>query len=264
MTRSIILIAALGAAVYAQDSERIHIPFSDPSRPKMVQVSLVDGSIHVHGYDGADVQVEPRGHRSSRDSRRADGMRRIYPSNSGVLAEEQDNVIRIKPDMANGGGGALDILVPRSVSLQLKTVNGGDISVEGVSGELDVNNTNGAVKLTDVSGAVVAHATNGKVLVTFDRVMPNKPMSFSSVNGTVDVTLPSDFRANVRLKTQNGSIYSDFVMQLSGSGATIDGANDRVMHRVRPDGAMSGTINGGGAEMRFTTLNGNIYIRKRK
>ncbi len=35
-------------------------------------------------------------------------------------------------------------------------------------------------------------------------------MSFSTMNGDVDVTMPGDVKARVKLKSDNGEIYSDF------------------------------------------------------
>ena len=61
------------------------------------------------------------------------------------------------------------------------------------------------------------HALNGKVLVTLDKVTADKPMSFSSLNGDIDVTLPADMKARVKLKTDNGEVYSDFDIKVDAS-----------------------------------------------
>jgi hypothetical protein len=102
------------------------------------------------------------------------------------------------------------------------------------------------------------------VLATLDRVDPSKPMSFSTLNGTIDVTLPADVRANVRMKTDNGDIYSDFDIKLGSSGAREVEHERGGAYHVRFDRGLRGTINGGGPEYQFTSFNGQIYIRKRK
>jgi DUF4097 and DUF4098 domain-containing protein YvlB len=118
-----------------------------------------------------------------------------------------------------------------------------------------------------VSGSVVAHSLNGAVVVTLDRADSGKPMSFSTLNGNIDVTLPADVRANVRMKTDNGDIYSDFDVKLD-SGAQLmhndSGRQPDGTYHLRFDRALRGTINGGGPDYQFTTFNGQIYIRKRK
>jgi DUF4097 and DUF4098 domain-containing protein YvlB len=115
------------------------------------------------------------------------------------------------------------------------------------------------------SGSVLATSQNGKVLVTLDRVTPGKEMSFSSMNGDVNVTLPADTKANLKMRTDNGEIWSDFDVKLTGgTPPTVeDNRKNGGRYRVRVDKSVIGTINGGGPEMRFQTFNGSVYIRKK-
>lgn len=269
MKRVIILFTlAAGAAAWAQDTpERVTVPFSDPSRPKTVKVSLLNGSITVRGYNGKEAIVESRSHENESRRRREPpaGMHRI-DSPAGLQVEESENTISIGTERINNTS-EITVQVPFDTSLKLSTVNGGNIVVDNVTGDLDVNNTNGTVTLNHISGSAVAHALNGRVVVTLDKVSPNKAMSFSSLNGNVDVTLPADVKAKVRMKTDNGEIYSDFDVKLDSSQKpTVEegGGGNRRTHRIRFDHGMTGTINGGGPEIQFTTFNGNIYIRKGK
>ena len=104
------------------------------------------------------------------------------------------------------------------------------------------------------------------ITVTFTGVNPQKSMSFSSLNGTIDVTFPSDVRATVRMKTEQGEIYSDFDIKMSNSTANMEQneRGKRGKYRVTLEKMMTGTINGGGAEVQFKNFNGDIYIRKGK
>ena len=93
------------------------------------------------------------------------------------------------------------------------------------------------------------------------------PVGRSTLNGDIDVTLPDNVRATVRMKTDNGDIYSDFDVKLdsgdhfkpSASGRQSDGT-----YHLRFDRTLRGTINGGGPEFQFTSFNGQIYIRKKR
>jgi DUF4097 and DUF4098 domain-containing protein YvlB len=159
----------------------------------------------------------------------------------------------------------LVISVPVKSSLKLGCVNSGDIAVENVSGELEVNNVNGSVTLTGVSGSAVAHALNGGVTAVFREITPGKAMSFSSMNGKIDVTFPADIKANVVIKSDNGDVLSDFEIRLDQNPRkplVEDGRAQGGKYRVRFDKAVYGTINGGGPEIQFKNFNGNIYIRK--
>src|SRR2546430_2778225 len=52
----------IGMAAAGQDipSDRVSVPFRDPSRPGQVKVNLMAGGITVKGYDGKEVVVEAR------------------------------------------------------------------------------------------------------------------------------------------------------------------------------------------------------------
>lgn len=272
MKKSIPILLLLGAGIaWPQDTgDRITVPFSDPSRPHTLKVNLINGGITVKGYDGKEAIIESRGsegeeRRHERPPHGAEGMKRITNTAMGLTAEEEDNVLTIGAHP--GRNMNLVIQVPVNTSLKLNCINDGDIVVDRISGEVEVNNTNGGVKLTNVSGSVIAHALNQNVVVKLNQITPNKSMSFSSLNGDIDVTLPADTKARVKLKTDNGEIYTDFDIRLDASGqkpVIEDGRANHGKYRVRVDHSMYGTINGGGAEFQFQTFNGNIYIRKAK
>jgi DUF4097 and DUF4098 domain-containing protein YvlB len=155
----------------------------------------------------------------------------------------------------------LDIQVPTRTSLVLHATNNGDIVVQGVDGDIEVDNTNGGVTLSGVSGAVVAHALNQDVVASMVAVS-GKPMSFTSLNGDINVTLPAGIKANVRLDPGNGEVESDFDIDMQN--VTTQSKSERQTGRVvvKVERTMAGKINGGGPEIVLKTFNGNIRIRK--
>jgi len=254
------LTVTLCAMAVAQDSaDRIVVPARDSSHPRVVRCDLMNGSITVKTHSGNDVIVEgPEGHR---EPPRADGMRRIGGSTRGIEVQEQDNAITVR---GPGGNQSVVITVPVDTSLRLKTLMG-PITVDGVHGEVDAHTLNGQMTLTDISGTVTADSQNGEIKVTMNQVDASKPLAFSSLNGTVDVTLPADLKANLTVKTDHGSMFSDFDITLGGSRATTEKNNTKDgRFRIRMDNTIHGTINGGGADLTLRTLNGSVYIRKRK
>src|SRR6266571_514027 len=218
--RIIACLVLIGTATLGQEipSDRVSVPFRDPSRPGMVKVNLMRGGITVKGYDGKEVVVEARlrGGKSSKKDRsdnKAEGLKRVEIATTGLTVEEEDNVVNVSTGPM-GHTVDLTLQVPLATSLKLGCLNDGDIVVEKVEGEIEANNLNGPVTLTNVSGVVVAHSLNGEVVTQMDKVTPDKPMSFSTLNGDIDVTLPVNIKANVKLETQNGAIYTDFAIVL--------------------------------------------------
>lgn len=261
--------------------DKVTVPLSDPSHPGTVKVGLLYGSITVKGYDGKEVLVEAharvRGGRRGWDSdeappraRRDDGtteestqgMKRLAIASTGLTVEEESNTVRIGTDSVNR---AVDLMisVPRQTSLILRSTNDGTITVSDVNGDVDVNNTNGPVSVDHVSGSVVAHALNGRIHVTFDRVAA-KPMAFSSLNGAIDVTFPPDLKANLTIRNDRGDVFSDFDVQMTAGQNQVveDDRKEGGVYKVKIDRTIHASVGGGGPEIQFTNMNGNIYIRK--
>ncbi len=260
--------AAALMAVEPAPADRVAAAFSDPSRPGLLKVSLINGSITVKSYNGKEVIVEAQARSGDlrEDARaQAQGMRRIPMGSSGLEIEEENNVMSVSAS-THARPVDLEIQVPVRTSLKLKAINHGDIKVEGVQGEIEVNNINGGVTLTDVSGSAVAHALNGALVATFAAVDPQKAMSFSSLNGNIDVTFPATVKANVKLKSDHGEVFSDFDIVTRPSPAPMveDTRSQQGKYRVRIDRTVYGAINGGGPEIQFSNFNGSIYIRKAK
>jgi hypothetical protein len=248
--------------------EHIAVAFSDPTQPGKLNVKILSASITIKGYAGKEVVIDARMGDDSDEkeskNERAGGMHRIRSSVSGLEVEEEHNVMSIKTGFPNNRVVHLSIQVPARTSLDLSVVNDGDILVDSVDGDIVANNINGAITLNNVSGAVVAHALNQDVKATFTRYS-GKPMSFSSLNGTLDVTLPADLKANVKLQSDNGEVYSDFPVEMLAPSVNQTVQDDRSKggkYRLKIEKSMLGRINGGGPEITFKTFNGDIKLRR--
>lgn len=267
---SLALSAAPFSLAQEAQADRVNVTLSDPSRQCTIKASLIQGGITVKAYDGKEVIVEARarGGRSSRSERpaeRAEGMRRLSNGATGLTVTEENNVVEVGATSYNR---VVDLMIqaPVSTSLKLSCINSGDIAVERVHGDIEVTNTNGSITLSDISGSAVAHALNDNIIVTFASVTPGKAMSFSSLNGKIDVTLPKDVKATLILSSDQGDIYSDFDLQVDQNSRQVveDSRGKGGKYQVRIDKSIRGNLNGGGPEFRFKNFNGNIYIRKGK
>lgn len=263
------LAAALPAAAQdAPEKEQLVVALSAPGKPGVLHVKQVAGAIHVVGYGGKDVVIdavvrESRRRERDKPAAEAGGMRRLDNADSFELtAVEKDNRVTVNNDSWRRAID-LTIKVPKSFSLQVGTVQNGDIVIENVSGELEISNVNGSIKLTDVGGSALLNTVNGSLTATFKAVTPNTPMAFSTVNGKIDVTFPANLKANLKLKSDMGAIYSDFDMALEKPAKPVSSAQNGV-YRISQDNWTQGKVNGGGAEISLKSLQGNLYVRKAK
>ncbi len=267
---SVIVIAMLlSTKIWAQDAagkETLTVALSDPGKPYKLNVDILTGSITVIGYEGKDIVIDAQiPERKKKHTEAANGMKRLGGGgNLDVSAEEKNNKVTVNTNMLNNPVH-LTIKVPKNdVTLKLSTVNDGDISVSDLSGEMEISNTNGGIKMSGISGSVVANTVNGPVVVAFNKIDPKAPMAFTSLNGKIDVTFPAGLKANVKLKTDQGDIYTDFDVVTDQRKPVASHSAKDGMYSLKMEDWVYGKIDGGGPEMMMKTFNGSIFIRKAK
>jgi len=263
-----ILVTASVGAQQQPTTDRFNVQFTDANRPGQVRVSVMTGSITVRSHTGRDVIITSSGRSDRRRSREAPpeagGLRRLEIGMAGLSVEEDNNVMTIRANTMNRAVD-MEIQVPARTNLKLGTMNDGILTVENVEGDFELTNHNGDIVMNNIAGSVVANSHNGDVKVSLRQVTAEKPMSFISYNGRIDVTLPQSAKANLKMRTDNGDIYSDFEVQLRPSSTqpvVQDRRNNSGTYRVQIDRSMIGAINGGGPEFNLRTYNGDIFVRK--
>lgn len=264
---SLLIVSMLfTAALNAQDKESFTVPLSNPDLPGKLQVHVLYGSINVVGYDGKEVIVIASGNAKESNwkhknmNKNKNGMKRIEDNSFSFTVEEINNMVYVKsssrPTKMN-----LEIKVPYQFSVDLKAVNKGNIYVENTIGTHEVSNTNGKITMVNVSGSVIADALNKDVVISFKTIHEDASMMFSSLNGDIDITFPSSLKATVNARSDFGDVFTDFEMELDQSKKITKTTNKDGVYKVKRDKGIFGMINGGGPDMTFKTLNGDILIR---
>ncbi len=277
---ALVATTASAAAPTAAAPDRLTVPLSDPAKPARIEVSLVMGSIHVTAGKAGEVSIgaevapdegEDSGDEdapaiagSAKDRKDRSHLHRLPNNSLDLSAEEDKNRVRIQ---VNSWSRTVDleVRVPEGSALQLSTVNDGELVVEGISGELDLSNTNGDITVKNARGPVNANTVNGDITVDFAGALAAAPMAFSTLNGDVDLSLPPDARLNVRLRSDNGDIYSDFDVAIVTEDVRgpVEPNHGKGKYRVSIAKELTGKIGGGGPEIFLKTFNGDVVLRKR-
>lgn len=208
-------VPATPAAAVTQSAGElpVHLKFSDPTKAGTVRLKLTWGHVTVTANDAPDVTVSSNIKSKQHEPKAPGGLRRL-DSEVSYSATEKDNVITLDfgGEMAGPtmSGATVALTVPRRTSVIVSSAFGGNVEITGVSGDVEVHDMNGKVTLNHISGAALVDTVNGKISATFAKVTADKAISFTTMNGKIDVWVPADTRANVRLRTQNGAIYTDF------------------------------------------------------
>ncbi len=205
-----VTVAFASATSARADDNTSTIKFSQPDKPGTLKITLARGDLRIKGSDGPDVVVKSDAPTQSHAPRK-DGLR-VLTESSGFSLTEKDNVITLDA-MADGWTGTpsdFQITVPQGTNIVVGSTLGGDISCTGVSGDIEMKVLNGEIHLDDLVGGALVETTNGEIHANVREIRDNKPLSFTSTNGAVVLHLPANAKANVRLRTQNGSILTDF------------------------------------------------------
>jgi DUF4097 and DUF4098 domain-containing protein YvlB len=258
----------LSICINAQES--ISVPLSTPSKPGLLKIGIINGSISVKGTEAKDVKItgiKKSGKysykRAKINRREKEGLKRVSINSLEFSAKEYDNTVRI--ESSPSGTTDFEIEVPKNFSLKISTINSGDIFVENINGTIDVSNINGKITMKDISGSVSADALNKDIKINFVEVTPNVAMAFSSLNGDIDITFPKTIKANIKVKSDRGEIYTDFDLKAKPSKAKVTKGDNKKgnAYTVKLEKWITGSINGGGAEILFKNFNGDVIIRSK-
>ena len=262
------LVLITSSITRGQSENQFTVPLSDPSQRATVKAHLNYGSITVKGTGRKDVLVKYSSEkdedkdRDRDDSDSRSGLKRVGGGGMDLEVTENKNRVNIQSNSWHHRVN-LEIEIPSGSDLQLHTYNGGDLMVTNVEGELALTNYNGEITALNISGSVVASTYNGEIKVTFDKVAPETPMSFSTFNGDIDLTFPSTLKATLKMKTEQGEIFTGFDVNITSSGPVQKKDMQGGVYKVVVDDWKRGEINGGGPEITMKNYNGDILVRKK-
>jgi len=217
-----------------------------------VSVSNVNGSITIDTWDNPQVKLEY--------VKTADSRERL--SEVGVRIDARQDSIRIETDYGDWKqtgnkewkmNGKLVVeyrlTVPRTAILdEIATVNG-RISISNAANITKASAVNGEVRATNLRGTANLSTVNGIVQADFDQMQAGSRISLNTVNGRVDLTIPSDSNATLKADTLNGSITNDFGLPV------------RKGQYVGKD--MYGRIGSGNVQIQLNSVNGGLSVRRK-
>lgn len=272
--RHLLLGAALfGAATLPAQAATVHKAVSGVyplAAHGTLDLSNVNGSITIETWDRSDVEVRADKIVKSQSEDEANKtLARLK-----VIVDAKPNRLRVEARFPKNHGGLAGWLsgravqsvkvefrvrIPREADLRIENVNGG-ITLSGGKGDLRLTTINGSVTATGADGTVTLESTNGSITAHGTRGsleastvngrveaelsdLGEGKTSLASTNGGITLRLPASARANLSASTTNGRVRCD-----------LDVAGTTKRTRVE------GTLNGGGAEIEVSTVNGSVDI----
>jgi Putative adhesin len=235
---ALLLLAGMVHARSSDEREEFHQSYS-LSASGRVEVANVNGDVTISAGDGNEVKVDA--------VKRGSDAREL--SDCKIVVDSHPDWIRIEtkyPEHSHNNASVdYTIRIPRSARLGKANLVNGNLTIEGITGGIDGSAVNGNVRAREVSAPVELSSVNSNVEVEANST--DHGIHLHSVNGRVQLTLPSDSQAEITASTVSGSIRNDF-------GLAVDKGQ-------YVGSKMKGRLGAGMERVELNTVNGAIELR---
>lgn len=243
----ILTVAAQASDHRGAFTEEFHQTYALTSDGR-VELDNINGAVHISTWDQNEVKVDA--------VKYADSKERLEQARIDIDSGKDHLSIRTKyPDHDltfnwgshnNPASVEYTLTVPRTARLdEIKLING-SLDVTGVTGEVHASCINGRLEAHNLSGRADLSTINGHLDAKFDQLRGSS-LELKSVNGSVELTIPSDSKAEIEASTVSGGIDNDFGLHVNH--------HSFVGHDLR------GELGNGGPRIKLSNVNGRIEIR---
>jgi hypothetical protein len=180
------------------------------------------------------------------------------PNNLPITSNQSSDGNTINVNAPGSGQGSVDlnVVVPQNANLQLIT-NSGDISVNGVDGQLTLTTNSGSINASnDVMSGQSTMKTNSGDITFNGTIGTTGTYQFLTNSGTVDLTVPSTPGFHLDASTNSGTINRN---DLPG----VNVQNDNSGSGQKVNGDVGAGSQSQAAKVTITTDNGDINLHQR-
>ncbi len=239
------------AAVQGRETEKFEQSYALSANGR-VNVSNVNGSIVVEAWERNEVRLEATKIADTKEAL-ADVQLKIDSRADSFSVEADYDSWRQRGEKGWKNHGKLEIQfrlsVPRTAVLDdIETVNG-SVTVSNFVNMTKVSAVNGNVNASNLRGTAYLETVNGEVAADFDRLEPGSKISLETVNGRVNLVIPSDANATIKADSLNGEIKNDFGLPV------------RKGKYVGRD--MYGRVGTGDVQIRMESVNGPLSVTRK-
>ena len=201
------------------------------------------GGVRVRGWQRADVRLRTRvDAHAETESRARELVSAVRVAAIGGRIRS-DGVMTVRDEQ---WATAFYLDVPTNVRLAINTRNGG-ISLEDFSGPALMRAVNGGISLRHVGGDVKGQTHNGELRVELAGTRwDGLGLDVETRNGSVRLTLPPNYSAELETGTVHGRVEIDFPV---------------LIHAGRQR-RFTTTLGSGGPKIRAMTTNGSVIVRR--
>lgn len=252
-----IVVAVVGFAALAPRALPSDFSWHGQLTPgQSIEIKGVNGSIHAEKASGTEVTVEAI--KFARHSAVRSVTVQVVPHADGVtICAVYPSTDWGRPnECAPGSGGRMNtnnndvrveftVRVPAGVRFIGRSVNG-EVEADSLASDVAAHTVNGKIRIA-TTGWAEAKTVNGAITARLGQATGSRPLEFETVNGSIDLELPTAANATLHASTVNGHISTDFPLMVHGKFTGRE---------------ITGSIGQGGPELNVRTVNGSIDLRR--
>ncbi len=217
-------------------------------------------NVEFVGHSGSGVIIQATGG-NKKDSERAEGLKLInglgLEDNTDLgLNVTRDGSSNVIQEISTRKSRRYIIQVPKGVTVvyEHSSSYGKDVSFKNILGEIEATTNHNDVILENVTGPISINTVHGDINGSFSNINQSNPISIVSTHGDIDLGIPANTKANLKIETKWGEIYSDLDIKIEREEGNMKsyGSNKVV-----------GTLNSGGVDFHVKSNYGTIYLRKK-
>jgi len=216
--------------------------------------------IRFEGHSASGVIITREGV-DKETSERAKGLKLInglgLEDNTGIgLSAIKEGGGTTLTQISSNGDGKYLVKVPKGVTIvyEHSSPHGDDVIFKNITGEIEATTNHSDIRLDNVTGPLSINTVHGDIEGIFGAINQSNPLSMVSSHGDIDLSIPSATKADFKISTGWGEIYSDLDIKIDANQGSMKkyGGNKVV-----------GKLNGGGVSFEVKSSHGSIYLRKK-
>jgi hypothetical protein len=230
---------------------------------KKIEIGQLAGNVKIVGASGSELVIKADG--LTELPERAKGLKPLSAggtdnTNIGLNYTETGDIISFLGATRQSSEASYTFMVPEGIAVKLDYTSpftSSDVEVNDFKNELEISTMNGGINCDNVTGPLIFDVINGNITIVFSALNQNSPMSIKSINGEVDLTMPSGAKADFDLSSLQGDIFTDLDIAIDKKGREEGERFLGGMNNIK------GKLNGGGVKVTVSSINGNLYLRKK-
>ncbi len=155
----------------------------------------------------------------------------------------------------------LKVTVPVNTTLDVKTINDGDVRITGIEGRITAANVNGSIATHGVTHCEHVETINGDIDITFTH-SPATDCRIETLNGDIALDMAPGADADLAVSLFNGKVRSSVDLAPREMAATVERRTKNGRNHYDIEQLAGLRLGRGGKTLTLKSLNGDVLVAR--